>query len=192
MVATAQLLRRVVAVALITVHGRDRAAGAAQPDPERVRGGELFVQLAHLWVGQDAVFNLRDLQPANVAVEQFCNRAAAEFLIPELEMRDAWRTARSNPEPYQAIARRFKVSELVGARRALDLKLITRDLFFDFYERYLAAQRRAAANKPDGGDFWATQNSRIGRAFGEAVVHAVKEGRLLYRDAFELPSSLVV
>lgn len=143
-------------------------------------------ELVHLWVGQDAVFNLRNMQPANVAVEQFCNRVAAEFLIPEAEMRDAWRTARNSAEPYQAIARRFKVSELVAARRALDLRLINQAGFFQFYNRYLETERRAAASKAEGGDFYATQNARVGRAFAQAVVQAVREGRLLYRDAFEL------
>jgi Zn-dependent peptidase ImmA (M78 family) len=143
-------------------------------------------ELAHLWVGQDAVFNLRDMQPANVPVEQFCNRVAAEFLIPEAEMREAWRTARPVDEPYQVIARRFKVSELVAARRALDLRLINRAGFFEFYSRYLESERRTAASRSEGGDFYATQNARVGRVFAQAVVQAVREGRLLYRDAFEL------
>jgi Zn-dependent peptidase ImmA (M78 family) len=143
-------------------------------------------ELAHLWVGQDAVFNLRDMLPASVGVEQFCNRVAAEFLIPEAEMRDVWRTARNSADPYQFIARRFKVSELVAARRALDLRLINRDAFFQFYNQYLERERRAATSKAEGGDFYATQNARVGRAFGQAVVQAVREGRLLYRDAFEL------
>jgi hypothetical protein len=43
-----------------------------------------------------------------------------------------------------------------------------------------------AASKPRGGNFWATQEHRIGRRFGEAVVRATQEGRLLYRDAFVL------
>lgn len=143
-------------------------------------------ELAHLWVGQDAVFNLRDMQPANVAVEQSCNRVAAEFLIPEVEMRTAWREARNSAEPYQVVARRFKVSEIVSARRALDLRLINQASFLDFYRRYLERERRAVAAKADGGDFYATQNARVGRTFAQAVVQAVREGRLLYRDAFEL------
>jgi Zn-dependent peptidase ImmA (M78 family) len=143
-------------------------------------------ELAHLWVGQDAVFNLPNMQPANVMVEQFCNRVAAEFLIPEAEMRDAWHQVRNAAGPYQAMARRFKVSELVAARRALDLGLVDQAGFLHFYGQYLEDERRAAAAKSGGGDFYATQNARIGRAFARAVVQAVREGRLLYRDAFEL------
>jgi hypothetical protein len=84
------------------------------------------------------------------------------------------------------LARRFKVSELVVARRALDARLITPAAFFSFYRTYQEEERRRAARRPSGGDFYATQNSRVGRVFADAVARAVKEGRLLYRDAFAL------
>ena len=80
----------------------------------------------------------------------------------------------------------FGNATLVAARRALDLHLIDREGFFAFYADYRDDVRRQAASKPGGGDFWATQERRIGRRFGEAVVRATQEGRLLYRDAYEL------
>ncbi len=143
-------------------------------------------ELAHLWVGQDAVFNLAYLEPAEALVERFCNRVAAEFLIPEQEMRAAWAEDGDSPDPYDAIARRFKVSGLVAARRALDLGLISRDAFALFYEGYLEAQRRAATDVGGGGDFYSNQGVRVGRVFAAAVHRAVLEGRLPYREAFEL------
>lgn len=141
-------------------------------------------ELAHLWIGQDAVFNLAEMLPADSEVEQFCNVVAAELLVPEEEMRVAWRELRNSPKPFQAIARRFKVSEIVGARRALDLRLISREAFFDFYREYM--ERERIRPKSSGGDFYLTQNNRVGRVFGRAVVRAVKQGRLLHRDAFAL------
>jgi Zn-dependent peptidase ImmA (M78 family) len=143
-------------------------------------------ELAHLWIGQAGVFDLRDMQPASDPVERFCNAVAAEFLIPEEELRRAWTDVAADPRPFSALARRFKVSELVAARRALDAALIDRAAFFRFYQAYLDDERRRAARRPSGGDFYATQNSRIGRSFAAAVGRAVKSGRLLYRDAFEL------
>jgi Zn-dependent peptidase ImmA (M78 family) len=142
-------------------------------------------ELAHIWIGQAAVFNLREMQPAPDPMERFCNAAAAEFLIPEPELRKAWAEAGSRAERFQLLARRFKVSELVAARRALDVGLITREAFLSFYNEYSEGERRGSAAQ-SGGNFYATQNSRIGRSFGEAVARAVREGRLLYRDAFDL------
>ncbi len=143
-------------------------------------------ELAHLWIGEAGVFDLRDMQPAADPRERFCNAAAAEFLIPEDELRRAWSEIASLREPYGVLARRFKVSELVAARRALDARLISRDAFFVFYNAYEEDERRRAARPASGGNFYATQNSRVGKVFAETIARAVREGRLLYRDAFEL------
>jgi Zn-dependent peptidase ImmA (M78 family) len=142
-------------------------------------------ELAHLWFGSSAAFDLRELQPADDETEQACNRLAAEFLVPESKMRDFWPSVKQEPEPLQAIARHFKVSELVAARRAIDLNLITKAEFLDFYREYQEKERHVSRAQ-EGGNFYATQNLRIGRRFAEAVVRAAREGRLLYRDAYQL------
>ena len=142
-------------------------------------------ELAHVWLGSSAAFDLRELQPAADRTEQVCNRVAAEFLVPAGELQDLWPSIHDESEPFQAIARRFKVSEVVAARRALDLGLITRDEFFDFYRGW-QERRHAARPSSEGGNFYATQNMRVGRRFGEAVVRATKEGQLLYSQAYRL------
>lgn len=143
-------------------------------------------ELAHVFFGSSAAFDLREMQPADNPTEQACNRAAAEFLVPERELRRLWPSAQRQPEPFQVIARQFKVSALVAARRALDLGLIRKKAFLDFYQSYERDERRAAARRPEGGDFYANQNLRIGRRFANAVVRATREGRLLYTEAYRL------
>jgi Zn-dependent peptidase ImmA (M78 family) len=143
-------------------------------------------ELAHVWFGSSAAFDLRQLLPAEDRTEQVCNRVAAECLVPERELQEVWASARRTPEPFQWLARHFKVSVLVAARRALDLALIRRAEFLEFYEAYQEDERRTAAQRPEGGDFYATQNGRVGRRFAEAVAQAVKEGQLLYSEAFRL------
>jgi Zn-dependent peptidase ImmA (M78 family) len=143
-------------------------------------------ELAHLWLGQDGVFNLPDLQPANHDVEEYCNRVAAEFLVPEQDLQAYWIGAKRADDPFQALARHFKVSPLVVARRALDLGLINKPKFLSFYTGYLEDERRRDETRPGGGDFYTNQDMRIGRRFAEAIVRAAKEGRLLYREAYQL------
>ena len=143
-------------------------------------------ELAHLFFGKSAAFDLRDLQPAEDTTELVCNQAAAEFLVPAEHLRRSWDALNRNPERFQAGARLFKVSQIVIARRALDLALIARDDFFKFYQEYMTQEQRKASNKRAGGDFWANQNLRIGRKFGTAVVSAAREGRLLYSEAYQL------
>jgi Zn-dependent peptidase ImmA (M78 family) len=142
-------------------------------------------ELAHLWLGRGGVINFDDLQPVNHEVELFCNHVAAEFLVPAEFIKQVWPEAEQADEPFQFLARHFKVSPLVAVRRALDLSLIPRQEFFSFYHEYQEDERRQK-RKSSGGDFYATQGMRIGERFASAVVRAVKEGRLLYRDAYRL------
>ena len=142
-------------------------------------------ELAHLLAGESGISGFDNLQPAGHAAERFCNRTAAEFLVPEEDLRTFWPRARQTSDPYQSIALRFKVSSLVAARRALDLDLIGRDAFFSFYWEYRDTHG-VWQSKADGGNFWNTQKWRIGPRFGGAVARAVREGRLLYRDAYNL------
>jgi Zn-dependent peptidase ImmA (M78 family) len=143
-------------------------------------------ELAHLWLGQDGVSNFEALQPPPDRVEQWCNAVAAEFLVPAGELKECWPAAQRAEEPYQFLAARFKVSSLVAARRALDLGLASRTEFFDFYRGYQEDERRKQARPSTGGNFWSNQNVRVGQRFGAAVVRAAKEGRLLYREAYQL------
>lgn len=143
-------------------------------------------ELAHVFFGSSAVFDLREMQPADDPMEQTCNRAAAEFLVPKRELRRIWPSVRNDSEPFQTIARRFKVSALVAARRALDTNLINREAFLNFYSAYQSDERRVAESRPEGGDFYATQNLRVGQRFASTVIRAVKEGKLLYSEAYRL------
>lgn len=153
------------------------------------RSAQMFTlahELAHVWIGEAGIFDLPDMESTGDRREVFCNRVTAEFLVPAVELRKIWPSAKHGKDPFQAVARAFKVSSIVAARRALDLKLIDRPSFLYFYRAYQADERREAAKLKGGGDFYSNQNVRIGKRFARAVMHAAKEGRLLYREAYSL------
>lgn len=141
-------------------------------------------ELVHVWFGKSAAFDLYDMQPADDKTEQRCNQVAAEFLVPESALKSIWSKDDSVAKNLDAIVSKFKVSQIVLARRALDLSLISRKQFFDFYREYMKREKKAI--KSSGGDFYASQNLRVGRRFGEIVVRAALAGDLLYRDAYRL------
>lgn len=143
-------------------------------------------ELAHLWIGSSAAFDLRELRPADDDNERACDRIAAEFLVPESELRQIWSELQQRPNLFEAIAQRFKVSQIVAARRTLDLGLISKDDFHEFYSQFAQNERRKSAKVASGGDFYANQNFRVGRRFAEIVIRATVEGKLLYRDAYQL------
>jgi len=142
-------------------------------------------ELAHVWVGESALFDLVALTPADVKVERFCDAVAAEFLVPAEKLLSEWPGETHGDATFISLGRRFKVSPIVVARRAKDLRLISSEAFFGFYHRYMR-QERSKEQGRRGGNFWLTQNARLGRRFGRAVVAAAQEGRLSYPDAYEL------
>jgi len=143
-------------------------------------------ELAHVILGASAAFDLRDMQAAPDPTEQLCNEIAAEFLVGERELRSFWSQLKMGADRFQAVARFFKVSAIVAARRALDLGLISRKTFFDYWNGYLREEKRLSDNRAPGGDFYAVQNLRVGKRFGEKVVQAISEGKLLYSEAYRL------
>ncbi len=143
-------------------------------------------ELAHVWLGSSGVVNLEQLEPANNDIEKFCNKVAAEFLIPQTEVAAAWESARRLPDPFGQMARRFKVSQLVAARRVLDAAYISKADFIEFYKEYLTDERRKKSRQKKGGDFYNNCNVRIGRTFAGAVLRATHEGKLPYVEAYRL------
>lgn len=140
-------------------------------------------ELAHICHGSSAAFDLREVRAADDPMEQRCNKAAAEFLVPAKLLMGLWQTVRDKDKPFEPVARLFKVSEIVAARRALDLRLITKEVFLQFYADYKKAK---VVRKSDGGDFYATQNMRIGKRFASNVILAVMSDKLLYQEAYRL------
>lgn len=152
------------------------------------KAGQIFTlahELAHLWLGAVGLSGFEGLFPRGTKVEEWCNQAAAEFLVPALGLRGRWAEVRRAASPFEVLAREFKVSPIVTARRALDLRLISREAFFAFYDSY--TEREAQKSRPTGGgDFYNNQNTRVGALFATHVVRAALEGRIGFREAYNL------
>lgn len=142
-------------------------------------------EMAHLFIAKTGVSTLDALQPSPDNTEKFCDKVAAEFLVPANELRAFW-SGHVTKNPFQAIAKKFKVSSIVAARRALDLKLINTETFFNFYTENANEWDDNQPREDDRGNFWNTQKWRIGPRFAAAIVRAVREERLLYREAYNL------
>ena len=142
-------------------------------------------ELAHVWLGEGGLSGFENLLPGGTEVEDWCNRAAAEFLVPSRELRELWMQVRRERHPFEALGRSFKVSPVVAARRAMDLKLIERSAFFEFYGRHIDREHRGGAT-PSGGNFYNTQNARVGKLFATHVMGAAMGGEIGFREAYEL------
>lgn len=152
------------------------------------RSAQMFTlahELAHILFGFSAVFDLRDLHPSRDRSEKQCNKAAAEFLVPARRLMEVWPNARETGSPLRTLARRFKVSPIVVARRLLDLGLIGRREFLDFYRQDVSTSKHRNSDTA-GGDFYKNQNLRVGARFFSHVLAALYQGMISYTEAYRL------
>ncbi|MEL6626968.1 MAG: ImmA/IrrE family metallo-endopeptidase [Bacteroidota bacterium] len=139
-------------------------------------------ELAHIWIGHSAGFDNQKLLPADDPIELLCDKIAAEFLVPRDSLLNIWQ----EETDFQKLNRIFKVSPIVVARRALDLELISRNDFFSFYNGYIDQINNIKQNRGSGGNFYATAKKRVSLVFASFVNNAVKEQKIMYKDAYKL------
>ena len=141
-------------------------------------------ELAHIWLGESA---LSDVEPGSVPsheVEGWCDRVAAELLVPAGLLRRAYRQSEDLTGELDRLARDFKVSTLVVLRRIFDLGGLDRDTLALAYCREL--DRLRSLPTASGGNFYPTLRTRVGRRFGQALVTSTLEGRTSFSESFRL------
>jgi Zn-dependent peptidase ImmA (M78 family)/DNA-binding XRE family transcriptional regulator len=151
----------------------------------------LVHELAHIWIGQSGIsnpnFRKRSSQQKN-RVEQFCNKVAAEVLIPKDEFLKIWRNQASVEANLRQLSIRFRVSSVAVLRQAFELDKISETQYLRQYrlETQKWNERESESAETNGGDFYATLRARNGSVLTEAIVEAALEGRILKRDAARL------
>ena len=141
-------------------------------------------ELAHIWLGQSAVSDAEASQAPEHEVERWCNRVAAELLVPLDVVRAEYRARNPLGEEINRLARSFKVSTLVVLRRIHDAGGLTQDQFWRAYRNELERLRAMPAGS--GGDFYLTLGARAGKRFARALVVSTLEGRSSFTEAFRL------
>ena len=140
-------------------------------------------ELAHLWRAETGVSrpDIEHSHRVHTEAEEFCDAVAAECLVPAEDLVPMWSESASLASNADSLRRRFKVSGLVVARRGRDLGLATQKE----YAAYVAEQmRRPPKNTSDSGpSFLVMVRLRNGNVITDMVVHGIRSGRLLYRDA---------
>ncbi|MEM1724234.1 MAG: ImmA/IrrE family metallo-endopeptidase [Thermoplasmata archaeon] len=140
----------------------------------------LIHELVHILIGQSASFDLRELQSADDEVERFCDKCAAEFLVPATLLQQ------EKVFDFEYLAQKYKVSQIVIARRLLDIGKITKNEYLNFYHQYKKYEHKT--DHPSGGDFYITAEYRYSKKFLRLIYLAWKENKVLYRDLCRLLS----
>ena len=166
---------------LIFINGRD------------FRGAQIFTlahEMAHIWVGEAGVSNpdysMRSIEQDN-GVERFCNRVAAETLVPAQDFQRRWDQVGDTSEAsLRFLTRHYQVSSKVVLRQAYDLDLIPAEVYWEGYWQSVERYTNAGTAAVPGGNFYYTLTARNGIWFTSAVVSSVADGSLLHREAADL------
>lgn len=111
--------------------------------------------------------------------ERYCDMLAAEFLVPASLLHSLWKN------DIKQLSRLFKVSEIVIARRAHDLHLLSDEGYRAFWLEY--SNRPVKEKKQSsGGNFYLTSVKRVGRLFAIHVRNAVNNRQMSYTEAYRL------
>jgi Zn-dependent peptidase ImmA (M78 family) len=158
-------------------------------DSKAARMFTLAHEVVHIWLGESGVSNLNQTLPltGSVVVEQYCNAAAAELLVPQVEIEAQWSHVRLQTDPVKDLARYFKVSSLVILRRLRDARILSDEEFRRQYSDELSViAQHTVDRKSAGGNYYHTLRSRLGKRFTSALVESTLEGATQFREAYEL------
>ena len=141
-------------------------------------------EIAHIWLGESGVSNANAKAVPDQESEQWCNRMAAELLVPLDTLRGEFNPRGDTEGQLGHLARRFKVSTLVVLRRIHDAGWLSREDLWAAYEAELARLR--ALPKGSGGDFYLTLGARVSKRFARALVVSTLEGRTAFTETFRM------
>ena len=156
-------------------------------DGADTRAAQMFTlahELAHIWLGESAISDAGPASTPSNDVETWCNRVAAELLVPAASLREQFRRSAPAREEATRLARVFKVSTLVLLRRFRDIGELGGEQFWREYEDEVAYLR--SRERRGRGDFYLTLCTRASRRFARAFVVSTLEGRSSFTEAFRL------
>ncbi len=135
----------------------------------------LLHELAHLLlnisgISKFEVSYMSRLPAAERRIEQFCNKVAAEMLIPSNDFGQQIAGLTGDAELaqdtlYATLASRYGVSREAVLRRLLDLERVSQS-FYERKAKFWASQKKAAS----GGDWYASQNTYLSDKFAREVI----------------------
>lgn len=141
-------------------------------------------ELVHIWLGKSAVSDSRPTSIPKHEVEAWCNRVAAELLVPVELFRNEYRPDTELRDELRRLAGYFKVSTLVILRRIYDIGGFSQNEFWREYDKEL--EFLIKVRKEPGGNFYSTQAARVSRRFARSLVVSALEGRSSFTEAFRL------
>ena len=150
--------------------------------------------MAHIWIGEDDLFNDRRNRVDGVsATEVMCNAVAGELIVPKSIFLNKWNASNNDMDVYATItelAKYFRCGEIVIARKAMDCKKIKQDEYHQVVQTAIDNYNQMKENKESsGGNYYNTMGSRLDGCFVRALCESINMGRTSYTEAYRLTNT---
>lgn len=158
-------------------------------------GGRLFSLLheaVHVWLGENDLYNDRRYSVEKVKpIEVLCNAVAGEILVPRRVFLECWQKDTNNDVyiKIKELAKYFRCSESVFARRALDNQKIDKVIYNQVVSDAIQAYIKSKQEKSSGGDYYRVASSKLDGSFVRALCESVNSGRTSYTEAYRLTNT---
>lgn len=145
----------------------------------------LIHEVAHIWIGESGVSEIC----TDNNIEKFCNKVAAEFLMPSSEFLEIWERLTTgkqscSTEHIEDIASIFMVSNFAAGIKAFHLNLINQSQLNDIRARTIRTYH--SRKKGSGGNFYATLPVRNSKKLLNIIVNQAMSQKILLREAASL------
>ena len=168
---------------LIFINGADSAGG---------RLFSLFHEIVHLWIGENDLYNDRRYAANGVKpLEVICNAVAGELMVPKTAFIEKWNN-NTNDDIHvkiKELARMFRCSGSVIARRAFDNKKIDKNVYNQVITEAIEAYIQSKQEKSSGGDYYRVARSKLDGVFVRALCESVNSGRTSFTEAYRLTNT---
>lgn len=159
----------------------------------------LIHELAHLWIGESGVSDINLYEQSGISqdsyvnTETFCNRVAANVLMPE----DKLLAKLSDFEVFkldgvEKLAKQFGVSSYALLIRLFELNALPRGIFFrlkeEITEKFKQISSKDVKEATGGPDYYRVMIRKNSRLFTQTVYSLYKGGRILGSEASDLLS----
>lgn len=156
-------------------------------DTLKARVFSLLHEICHIFIGVTGYCNEDGMIKSHYdrAQETFCNAVAAEYLVPECELSEE-----NIQEPLiqsiDKIAKKFKVSSIVIARRAKDINKITHTDYNYIVQKYIERARAFKNDMRGGPDANTVMAFHLGKKLVSALMNATSSGYIGFNDVSSL------
>jgi len=157
-------------------------------DSNAAQAFTLAHELAHIWIGRGGISDA-DVTISGEGsgdIEAYCNEVAGELLLPWVALSERWQQRRTPFEDWTSqVGREFHVSTVMVARQLWQHGAISREQFFEFYDREKQnwTSKQAAGS---GGNYYLTTPIRNSRRLTESVLESVEASETSIREASRL------